>query len=56
MATADTDPDRLAEMMVGGKVDLSRIDSPTTQPGENVLEARGLIVRDKRTASVASTG
>lgn len=47
VATADTDQDRLAGMMVGGKVELGRIGRPV-RPGAVLLEGRGLTVRDRR--------
>jgi simple sugar transport system ATP-binding protein len=46
-ATADTNPDALAAMMIGHPVDLGRIGGPA-QPGEVLLEARGLVVEDGR--------
>jgi simple sugar transport system ATP-binding protein len=45
-ATADTDPDALATMMIGGTVHLGRVGGPA-QPGEPLLAARALCVRDR---------
>ena len=45
VATADTSPGRLAEMMVGREV-LLRVDKAPARPGEVVLRVEGLRVRD----------
>jgi simple sugar transport system ATP-binding protein len=46
-ATADTDEAALAKMMIGAHVDLGRIGAPA-EPGEILLETRGLIVRNRQ--------
>ena len=45
VATAETSPERLAEMMVGREV-LLRVDKAPARPGRVVLEVEGLRVRD----------
>ncbi len=47
LATAATDPDTLAKMMIGGAVDLGRVDGAAT-PGGTVLEVIGLTIVDHR--------
>jgi simple sugar transport system ATP-binding protein len=44
--TADTDPEQLAELMVGRKV-LLRVDKKPATPGRTVLEIEGLRVTDE---------
>ncbi len=44
---AETDPQRLASMMVGREVQLV-VDKTPAEPGEPVLEVRGLVVADPR--------
>ncbi len=46
-ATADTDPDALATMIIGGTVDLGRIGGPAA-PGDTLLSVHALRVRDRR--------
>ncbi|WP_299344005.1 ABC transporter ATP-binding protein [uncultured Maritalea sp.] len=45
VATKDTSPDKLAEMMVGRHV-LLKVEKTAAQPGEKVLEVDGLSVTD----------
>ena len=45
--TAQTNPEELAELMVGRKV-LLRVDKAPAQPGAKVLEVKGLRVRDDK--------
>ncbi|PRY92328.1 ABC transporter ATP-binding protein [Donghicola tyrosinivorans] len=44
--TSETSPEQLAELMVGRKV-LLRVDKTAANPGDTVLEVRGLRVRDE---------
>jgi len=46
MPTAETSPEKLAELMVGRRV-LLRVDKTKAHPGEPVLEVRDLKVRDE---------
>jgi simple sugar transport system ATP-binding protein len=46
-ATATTDPDALAKMMVGGSVELGRVGG-SAAPGSEVLEAVGVTIVDGR--------
>ena len=48
-ATADTNPQDLAEMMVGREV-LLQVEKDEAKPGEDVLEVRDLVVKDSRGA------
>jgi simple sugar transport system ATP-binding protein len=45
-AVAETTPAELAQAMVGRKVNIGRAAEPGARPGEVVLEAHGLVVRD----------
>ena len=45
--TADTDPDALAATMIGRPIDLGRVDREAS-PGDVLIEARGITVRDSR--------
>lgn len=47
VATRDTSPTDLAELMVGRKV-LLRVDKPPAQPGRTVLDVKGLRVVDDK--------
>ncbi|MGP1394541.1 MAG: ABC transporter ATP-binding protein [Inquilinaceae bacterium] len=46
VATADTDQEHLAELMVGRTV-LLRVDKPPARPGRTILDVRGLEVVDR---------
>ena len=46
VATEDTSPDKLAEMMVGRRV-LLQVEKTAAQPGQKVLEVEGLSVTDE---------
>src|SRR5207245_11315053 len=45
LPTADTTPERVAELMVGRKV-LLPVDKTASRPGEPVLEIKDLVVED----------
>src|SRR5690606_36924765 len=45
LRTADTNPEELAELMVGRRV-LLRVDKTPANPGQTLLEVRDLVVRD----------